>query len=48
VYPGLYHVEITHPRTQLASRYNTASELGCFVDAAARNGTLSKFDLKSK
>jgi hypothetical protein len=48
VYAGLYRVEITHPRTLLASRYNTASELGCGVVPAARNGTLSKFDLRSK
>lgn len=46
VYSGLYHVEITHPRTQLASRYNTATELGCLVDPAARGGVSAHFDLK--
>jgi hypothetical protein len=48
MYAGLYRVEITHPRTQLASRYNTASELGCFIDPAARGGTSANFDLKLK
>jgi hypothetical protein len=48
VYAGLYRVEITHPRMQLPSRYNTATELGCYVDPAARSGTLRKFDLSSK
>jgi hypothetical protein len=48
MYAGLYRVEITHPQTKLASRYNTASELGCFVDPAARNGTSASFDLKLK
>jgi hypothetical protein len=46
VYSGLYRVEITHPRTQLASRYNTATELGCLVDPAARGGATAHFDLK--
>jgi hypothetical protein len=46
LYPGLYHVEITHPVTQIASRYNTASVIGCMVDPAARGGTSSRFDLK--
>ena len=45
VYTGLYRVEITHPRTQIASRYNTATELGCMVDPAARGGTSAKFNL---
>ena len=48
MYPGLYRVEITHPQTQLASRYNTATELGCMVDPAARAGTSVRFDLRSK
>ena len=46
VYTGLYRVEITHPRTQLASRYNTATELGCMVDPAARGGISAKFNLE--
>jgi hypothetical protein len=48
VYAGLYRVEITHPRTQLASRYNTMSELGCYVDPAASHGMSAQFDLRSK
>ena len=46
MYPGLYRVEITHPQAQLASRYNTATVLGCMVDPAARGGTSARFDLK--
>jgi len=45
---GLYHVEITHPTTQLPSRYNTATELGFEVDPVSRTGTVARFDLKSK
>jgi hypothetical protein len=48
MYPGLYRVEITHPQVKLASRYNTATELGCMVDPAARAGTSARFDLRSK
>ena len=48
MYPGLYRVEITHPQVKLANRYNTATELGCMVDPAARAGTSVRFDLKSK
>jgi hypothetical protein len=48
MYPGLYRVEITHPRTQLSSRYNTATELGGLVEPAARAGMSLRFDLKSK
>ena len=48
MYPGLYRVEITHPQTQLAGRYNTATELGCHVDPAARGGNSAQFDLKLK
>jgi hypothetical protein len=46
VYAGLYRVEITHPRTQLAARYNSETELGCYVDPAAHNATSARFDLK--
>jgi hypothetical protein len=45
---GLYRVEITHPRTLLASRYNTATELGCYVDPATSDGTSARFNLKLK
>lgn len=47
VFPGLYHVEITHPDIQLPERYNTATELGCEVNPAARGGTSLLFHLKS-
>ena len=48
VYAGLYSVEITHPQTQLAARYNTSTELGCYIDPAARDATSARFDLRSK
>ena len=47
-FPGLYHVEISHPKTQIPSRYNTASELGWEVDPFSRAGTTARFDLTSK
>jgi hypothetical protein len=46
VYSGLYRVEITHPQTELAARFNTASELGCMINPAARNGTSARFNVK--
>jgi hypothetical protein len=46
VYPGLYHVEITHPQRQLAARYNTATELGFEVDPTSRESSGARFDLK--
>lgn len=45
VYPGLYHVEITHPTSQLPAKYNTATELGCEVNPTSREGTSARFDL---
>jgi len=48
VYPGLYHVEITHPQTQLPARYNTATELGWEIDPSSRTGMSARFDLTSK
>ncbi len=46
--PGLYHVEITHPKVALPARYNTATELGFEVDPSRRDGTSARFDLKSR
>jgi hypothetical protein len=46
VFPGLYHVEITHPDVQLPSRYNTATELGWEIDPNSRSGTTTRFNLK--
>jgi EF hand domain-containing protein len=46
--PGLYHVEITHPKLALPTRYNTATKLGFEVDPSQRGGTSARFDLKSK
>jgi hypothetical protein len=46
VYPGLYHVEITHPQQKLPERYNTATELGFEVDPASREGAAARFDLQ--
>lgn len=46
MYPGLYHVEITHPHRQIPSKYNTATELGCEIDPISRTGTSPRFDLK--
>jgi hypothetical protein len=48
MYPGLYHVEITHPKVDLPARYNDASELGFEVDPSLRDGMSAQFDLKSK
>jgi hypothetical protein len=48
VFPGLYHVEITHPTTQIPGRYNMASELGWEVDPFSRAGTTARFALTSK
>jgi hypothetical protein len=45
MYPGLYHVEITHPGRQLPAKFNTASELGCEIDPVGRNGSNVKFAL---
>jgi hypothetical protein len=48
-HPGLYHVEVTHPKVALQARYNTNTELGFEVDPSNdRTGTSSRFDLKSK
>jgi hypothetical protein len=44
---GIYRVEITHPQQQLASRYNTASELGWEIDSSSGAGASVRFDLKS-
>ena len=33
--PGLYHVEITHPSTQIPARYNTQTTLG--IEITSRN-----------
>jgi hypothetical protein len=46
VYPGLYHVEITHPQRPLPGRYNTATELALVVDPSSREGSAARFDLK--
>jgi hypothetical protein len=46
--PGLYYVEITHPKTALPARYNMATELGFEVDPSQREGTSARFDLKLK
>ncbi len=46
--PGLFHVEITHPKLALPARYNTATELGFEVDPSQRGGTSARFELKSK
>jgi hypothetical protein len=46
VYPGLYHVEITHPERTLSARYNTATELGFEVDPTTRESSGARFDLK--
>jgi hypothetical protein len=48
MYPGLYHVEITHPQVDLPARYNDASELGFEVDPSLRDGISAQFDLRSK
>jgi hypothetical protein len=48
LFPGLYHVEITHPQTQLASRFNASTKLGCMIDPAARGGTSVRFDVSTK
>lgn len=47
VFPGLYHVEITHPQSQLPARYNTASELGWEIDPNGRTSASPRFDLKA-
>jgi hypothetical protein len=47
VYPGLYHVEITHPDATIPERYNTSTELGVEVNPTSRTGTSARFDLKS-
>ena len=46
VYPGLYHVEITHPERQLPGRYNTSTELAFVIDPSSREGNSARFDLK--
>jgi hypothetical protein len=45
MYPGLYHVEITHPERQLASRYNTETALGVVINPGSREGSSARFDL---
>jgi hypothetical protein len=40
VFPGLYHVEITHPRTKVP-----AADLGCEIDPSSRTGASFRFDL---
>jgi hypothetical protein len=47
VFPGLYHVEITHPQAKIPARYNTATELGWEIDPSSRTGTSARFDLKA-
>jgi hypothetical protein len=47
VYPGLYHVEITHPDRELPSRYNTQTELGVEVDPRSREGGAARLGLKT-
>jgi hypothetical protein len=42
VFPGLYHVEVTHPTAKVP-----AADLGCEIDATSRDGTSFLFDLKS-
>lgn len=44
--PGLYHVEITHPKHALPARYNTATELCAVVDPASRDGLAAQFNLQ--
>jgi hypothetical protein len=44
--PGLYRVEITHPRQQILARYNTETELGFEVDPTSRGGLGASFSLK--
>jgi hypothetical protein len=48
VYPGLYYVDITHPKLDLPARYNNATELGFEVDPSLRDGTSARFDVRSK
>jgi hypothetical protein len=48
MYPGLYHVEITHPKVNLPARYNDATELGFEVDPSLRGGTSAQFNLRLK
>jgi hypothetical protein len=47
IFPGLYHVEITHPQEQIPARYNTATELSWEIDPNARTATVPRFDLKA-
>jgi hypothetical protein len=46
MYPGLYHVEITHPKVALPTRYHSATELGFEVDPSQRDGTSAQFNLR--
>ncbi len=45
--PGVYRVEITHPKSTLPVKYNTESTLGCEVGAAAGRVHAVTFPLKS-
>lgn len=45
IHPGFYHVDVTHPKRVLPSRYNTATELSAVVDPSSRNGLSARFDL---
>jgi hypothetical protein len=47
VFPGLYHVEITHPQSQIPARYNTVTELGWEIDPNSRTLVAPHFDLKA-
>jgi len=47
VFPGLYSVEITHPQTTIPAEYNSATTLGCEVDAGAHAVTSARFDIKA-
>lgn len=47
LYPGLYHVEITHGEVTIPARYNSATELGADVDPTSRTGTSAAFALQA-
>jgi hypothetical protein len=47
IFPGLYHVEITHAQSQIPARYNTATELGWEIDPNSRTSVAPRFDLKA-
>lgn len=47
--PGLYTVQVTHPKIKLPKRYSTNSVLGCEVSGEAANPAFPvRFELKSR